>query len=369
MSVRFVGRFGLFAAAVSMALIALGAGSINGLAHNGDQSGRDTPLVDSFAPTGDAVSPNSPVVISFTEPMAAPTVVLSMIPAVKGDLTWADDYTLSFQPVRLAHGVSYEVDVRGRSVTGAPVRGQRSWRFTTVAGPQLLIAPGPSSVRLPILMYHYIRTNPELRDRLGFALSVTPSDFAAQMGWLDANGYHTVTMRDLINYLGGVSGLPSKPIIVTFDDGYADFYTTALPVLRSHDFTAVSYVVSRFINQPGYMTAAQVLAAQDAGTEIGSHTVGHVDLTRQSADGLSYQVTDSKRALEALLGRPVISFCYPYGRFGRREAAAVAAAGYQDATTTMGGSWHSLSDRFTWTRLRVSGGEGLADFAASVQYF
>ena len=91
-------------------------------------------------------------------------------------------------------------------------------------------------------MYHYIRVNPDPYDRLGFALSVTPSDFAAQMDWLAANGYHTVTMQDLVQYLSGVHGLPSKPIVLTFDDGYADFYTTALPILRSHEFLSLIHI-------------------------------------------------------------------------------------------------------------------------------
>jgi len=155
--------------------------------------------------------------------------------------------------------------------------------------------------------------------------------------------------------------------VLTFDDGYADFYTTALPILRSHEFTAVSYVVSSFIGWPSYMTGTQIVAAQDAGVEIGSHTVSHVNLTTQSPGALMEQLVASKASLEALLGRPVISFCYPSGKFGAREMAAVEAAGYQDATTTVGGAWHSMRDRFAWTRVRISGGATIYDFGAAVQ--
>jgi peptidoglycan/xylan/chitin deacetylase (PgdA/CDA1 family) len=176
-----------------------------------------------------------------------------------------------------------------------------------------------------------------------------------------------VTPQDVVAYLDGSRGLPSKPIVLSFDDGYADFYTTAVPILRSHDFVAVDYVVSGFIGQPGYMSAAQIVSAQGAGFEIGAHTVGHVNLTRQSADGLRYQLTASKDALERLLGHPVLSFCYPYGKFGARESAAVAAAGYQSATTTYGGSFRTLAGRYAWNRLRVGGGESLSQFAFSVQ--
>jgi len=361
-----VRRCWLIAAALSCALTVLGLGTLGALAYNCDPSGAEVATVESLGPTGDSVATGAPVVVTFSQPMAENTVFLSIQPAVSGQLTWVDDQTLSFQPARLQHGVSYEVTVVGRTIGGELVRRPRCWRFTVAAAPPLVIAPGPSSIRVPILMYHYVRVNPNVNDRLGYSLSVTPSDFDAQMDWLRANGYHTVTMQDLYAYLEKERGLPAKPVVLTFDDGYLDFYTTALPILRSHDFTAVSYVVSEFVNWPHYMSAAQIKAAQDAGIEIGSHTVSHVDLTRLSNASLQYQLTASKAALEAMLGRPVVSFCYPSGRFGSREAAAVAAAGYEDATTTMGGSWHSLADRYIWTRVRVSGGETLAQYADAV---
>ena len=356
-------------AALAGAVLVVGLGCLPALAYNWDVNGSEAPAVDSLGPAGDAVATNTSVVVTFSQPMQQSSVFFSIRPNVPGDLIWVDDHTLSFRPASLGHGVAYEVRVGGRSTGGQLVRRLRSWSFTTVAGPPIVIAPGPATIRVPILMYHYVRVNPDVYDGLGFRLSVTPTDFAAQMDWLAANDYHTVTMQDLAAFLSGQRGLPSKPIVLTFDDGYADFYTTALPILRSHDFIAVSYVVSNFMNWPHYMTAAQVRAAQDAGIEIGSHTVGHVDLTRQSYDSLRYQLSASKAALESLLGRPVVSFCYPSGRFGSREVAAVAAAGYQDATTTLGGTWHSLADRYTWTRVRVNGGESLAQFANAVVYY
>jgi peptidoglycan/xylan/chitin deacetylase (PgdA/CDA1 family) len=287
-------------------------------------------------------------------------------PHVEGQLSWVDDFTIRFQPVRLARGVSYELQVDGRSAAGVPLAGQRVWRFATNPGPPMTMGPGPANVRVPILMYHYIRVNPDPRDTLGFNLSVTPPDFAAQMDWLAANGYHPITFRDLHAYLGGTASLPSRPVILTFDDGYADFYTTALPVLIRHDFKAVSYVVSGFIGRPGYMNAAQVREADHADIEIGSHTVDHADLTRQPIDGLRFELANSKRSLEQLLQHDVLSFCYPSGQFNPVVMAAVQDAGYWNATTTRLGLIRSLDGRFLWGRLRVSGGESLPLFAGDV---
>ena len=335
---------------------------------NRDGIGRMAPHLSAFEPSGTGVPVNAAMVMSFSQPMARASVERSFAirPQVEGRLTWADDFTLRFEPFRLAHGATYEVQVRGRSVRGLLLAGQRQWRFTTVAGPPLVLPPGPSAIRVPILMYHYIRVNPDPGDRLGFALSVTPSDFATQMDWLARNGYHPITTEDLYAYLSGARGLPSRPVILSFDDGYGDFFTTALPILRSHDFTAVSYVVSGFVGQPRYMTAAQIFEANRAGIEIGSHTVNHVNLTRQSPNSMGYQVAASKQALEQLLGHPVISFCYPSGRFNSSVVSAVAAAGYHDATTTRFGSAHTLADRYTWGRVRVGGGESLEQFAATL---
>lgn len=329
---------------------------------------RRAPIIDSAEPFGDGTAVTAPVVVTFSQPMARSSVekAFAIRPLAEGRLTWGDDLTLRFQPFLLAHNVTYEVSVGGRSIHGKYLVGQRVWHFTTAAGPLIVLAPGPSTIRVPILMYHYIRVNPDPYDRLGFALSVTPSDFVAQMDWLAQNGYHTITFDDLHAYLSGARGLPSRPIILTFDDGYADFYSTALPVLRSHDFKAVAYVVSGFIGWPGYMTAAQVAEADRMGIQIGSHTVDHVDLTKQSSGRLGYELAASKQALELLLGHPVLSFCYPSGRFNSSVAGAVEAAGYQDATTTQSGSLRTLGGRYVWARLRVSGGENLQQFATAV---
>lgn len=325
------------------------------------------PTVASVEPTGGSVATNAAIVVHFSDFMDQDGLLFSIQPQVGGTFGWPDYDTLVFQPIGLAHGATYTFRVDGRALSGRPLVGQKEWQFTTTPPAPAAIAPGPKNVRIPILTYHYIRVNPDPRDGLGFALSVTPANFSAQMDWLAQNGYHPVTTADLVANLRGERGLPARPIVLTFDDGYADFYTNAIPILRTHDFTAVSYVVSGFIGRPGYMTAAQVISAQGAGFEIGSHTVDHVNLTRQSNDGLRYQLTASKEALERLLKRPVTSFCYPYGKYGAREANAVAAAGYQDATSTLAGPNHSLTNRFVWTRLYVKGGETLGQFAYSVR--
>jgi peptidoglycan/xylan/chitin deacetylase (PgdA/CDA1 family) len=331
-------------------------------------SARGAPYTESVEPSSNNAPVNAAIIITFSQPMAAASVERSFAiqPSVGGRQSWSDLFTFRFQPFLLAHGTAYEVQVGGRSARGLPLTGQRVWRFTTAAGPPLVLAPGGSAVKVPILTYHYIRINRDSRDLLGFALSVTPADFAAQMDWLASNGFHPVTPADLYAYLTGARGLPSRPVILSFDDGYADFYDAALPVLRAHDFTAVAYIVSGFIGRSGYMTAAQIIEAEQSGIEIGSHTVDHANLARSAPGSVHFELVASKQALEQLLGHPVLSFCYPSGQFNGGVVAAAQAAGYEDATTTAFGSVHYLSDRYTWSRLRISGGERLSDFATAL---
>ena len=227
--------------------------------------------------------------------------------------------------------------------------------------PAEVVPPGRSPVRVPILMYHYIRVNPDPGDRLGFNLSVTPADFRLQMDWLYDNDYHPVDFDDLRAYLFGNQSLPSRPVVLTFDDGYRDMYTTAFPILRVHQFKGVSYVVSGFLNSPNYLTTEMVQEMDALGIQIGAHTVSHADLTRISAAGLHSEVFDSKAALEAVVGHAVLDFCYPAGKFNDAVISAAQAAGFLTATTTQPGVAHSAGDRFTWSRVRVSGGESLEE--------
>jgi hypothetical protein len=105
-----------------------------------------------------------------------------------------------------------------------------------------IIPPGRARISVPILEYHYVRVNPDRRDRLGSQLSVTPADFAAQMDRLGAGGYHPVVMADLRAYFLAQEPLPARPLVLTFDDGYLDFFQVAFPILKKHGFKAVASV-------------------------------------------------------------------------------------------------------------------------------
>jgi peptidoglycan/xylan/chitin deacetylase (PgdA/CDA1 family) len=224
-------------------------------------------------------------------------------------------------------------------------------------------ARGPHLI-VPILMYHYIRVNPVLHDRLGDSLSVSPRDFAAQMAMLRRAGVHTVSLTDVVGALGGGPPLPAHAVVLTFDDGYADFSSAALPVLRANGFRATVFVVSGFVGRPGYMSAAEVVAAARSGMTMGAHTVHHVELAHIPARLARVEIEVSRQQLERLTGQPVDDFAYPYGDTSRAVQAMVAAAGFHDAVTTVSGSSEEPRQQFSLTRVRIEGGDNLAGVAA-----
>jgi peptidoglycan/xylan/chitin deacetylase (PgdA/CDA1 family) len=229
-------------------------------------------------------------------------------------------------------------------------------------GPAVTVSTG-SCLNVPILVYHYIRIANNPKDPLGWNLSVTPREFQSQMDWLHAAGGHPVTMEQLMVALNGGVGLPSHPVVLTFDDGHDDFATVAAPILARNGFVGINYVVSGFMGRYAYMTAAQVQSVAAMGMVIGAHTVDHVNLNAMSSQVAKTEIGASKAALEHLLGHPVKDFAYPYGDFNDSVASLVAQAGFRDAVTMNYGTVQCVSQHFVFHRIRVVGADTVWSFA------
>ena len=234
---------------------------------------------------------------------------------------------------------------------------------TTAAPSPAAVVMTPHGVAVPILLYHYIRINPNPQDRLGFNLSVTPADFAAQMSLLQMAGAHPITLAELTAALTSGAPLPAHPVVLTFDDGHADFATVAAPILHHLGFAATSFVVTGTLGHAGAMSAGQVRAVASAGMVIGAHTVHHLDLRHVSPALCSAEITQSKQDLERLLGIPVTDFAYPYGGISPVALSDVRAAGFSDAVSTLSGALQTADLRWTLHRQHITGGMSLATFA------
>lgn len=176
---------------------------------------------------------------------------------------------------------------------------------TTTRVPQ-----GPGLVNIPILLYHHVQ-NTDYPSRY----RVPPEKFEQQMKLLHDWEYTTITTDMLVEAITKGAALPPRPVLITFDDGDMDVYENAFPIMQKYGFTGVFYLVANYVNQPGYITVEQIREMTGAGWEIGSHSLNHIDLVlnpkRQRAE-----VVESKQKLEKLLGVPVRTFAYPFGRAG-----------------------------------------------------
>ena len=191
-----------------------------------------------------------------------------------------------------------------------------------------------------VLMYHRIGL-PRLRS-LVTGQYVAPALFRSELGYLSGRGWTCAALASIIE-----TGENDNPdFAITFDDGFASVYEHAFPILAQSKMTATVYVVasgiggtnewdqrSGDIREP-MMSAAQIRQMADSGFEMGSHSLTHPHLSSVSDDDLVHELLDSKRMLEEIVGRDVVSFSYPYGDYDRRVADAVAAAGYSNAVCT-----------------------------------
>lgn len=247
---------------------------------------------------------------------------------------------------------------------GVPLAAPEVPRLSTDPQPASATAPRGPRLTVPILVYHYVlNVRPAPNNVLLFNLSISPALFAQQMALLHVEGATPISPAMLIDALDGKRGLPPHPVVLTFDDGYADFATAAAPVLHRYGFVATDYVVSGFIGHSGYMSAAQVRRMDAQGLVIGSHTMHHIDLAMTAPAVARAEIDGGKAALEQLLGHPVLDFAYPYGGFDSAVEQMVRDAGFRDAVTTMGGDTQTLTGAFELLRLHLGGAPSLDEFA------
>ncbi len=212
-------------------------------------------------------------------------------------------------------------------------------------------------------MYHYIRPRPGNDDPLGQRLSVDPAMFQAQMDWLAQHGFTPITLSELAALRAGLISAPSHPIVLTFDDGYRDFYQNAFPILRAHGFHATIFVITGFVGQERYLTWEMITELDRSGlVEIGAHTVHHPDLT--TLPHPETEIRACTEILERAVAHAVTAFAYPAGKFDARVETAVREAGFLQAVTTQPRWATPDDDPLALPRLRVTGDLTLAQFAA-----
>lgn len=225
--------------------------------------------------------------------------------------------------------------------------------------PELAAPPRPAALvlRVPVLMYHYVSQVPaeQANSKVAVDLRVPPELFEQHLLYLQREGYRSISVPLLWEALSGREALPAKPVILTFDDGYADAFTYAFPLLRRHGFAGTFFITVNLIGRPGYLTWDQVRALDAAGMDIESHAMEHKPMTAFGPAGLAYEMGTARAILSQQLGHEVRFFAYPSGAYSAATIQGAANNGYYAAFVKSGGSLQSLDWAYALRRTRVGG--------------
>jgi peptidoglycan/xylan/chitin deacetylase (PgdA/CDA1 family) len=231
-------------------------------------------------------------------------------------------------------------------------------------------------IRAPVmLMYHAVGRPGERASRF----IVPIRRFERQMAWLDSRGYRIMALSELLECRRRHTLPPARSVVITFDDGYADNYALALPVLRGRRFPATFFLVSGAVGGTNAWDAGGALAGRALmsweqagellrhGMAVGSHTRSHPVVPDLSPADREGELRGARLDLEQALGRPIATFAYPFGRMDDATATAVEQAGYEAACCSRSGANDPAVPQFGLRRLEVRGTDSMVRFALSVR--
>lgn len=218
--------------------------------------------------------------------------------------------------------------------------------------------PARQAVAIPVLNYHSIADD----DPDNVAVLPTKR-LEEQLAFLARESFTPLTLADFIAVLEGRKEAPAKPVLLTFDDGYADNYTNAMPLLRKYGFPATLFMSPGSVGDPYYIDWKQAQEMRDAGWDIQPHGMTHPHLPRLGADEQEHEIAEAKRLIEEQLGTTADVFCYPYGERNATTLKLLAEHGFRYAFTIDQGVADDSQPKLTLKRIFVNGQESLRVFA------
>jgi peptidoglycan/xylan/chitin deacetylase (PgdA/CDA1 family) len=197
-------------------------------------------------------------------------------------------------------------------------------------------------------------------------LNVSPSDFNLQMSLLAEQGYKTISIHE---FMGMKQPDPdAKNIIITFDDGYADNYENAFPIMRPFGFTGTIFCTTGSIATPNFLNHKQIREMLVQGWEFGSHTVSHPHLPQLATAKKTTELSDSMSQLATILGRAVDTFCYPYGEYDQESIKILAELSYRGACSNRPGVNRAgaIDNPYLLRRTEIGGFDTIRDFRLKI---
>ena len=233
---------------------------------------------------------------------------------------------------------------------------------------------------VPILMYHSISTADESSSHPYYRTVTSVEVFEDHVKFLRENGYKAVSLSDAVRLTQGPAEEAEKRFVMTFDDGFQDFYTEAFPILSKYGYTATVFLPTAYIgdtarrfNGTECLTWRQARELKTAGVEFGSHSVSHPQLRHLGTEKVQDEIRSSKDTIEGELGCAVKSFSYPYAfpetdrAFRHRLRGVLAGADYENGVSTIIGRADPGDDVFVMKRLPVNSCDDRGLFRAKLE--
>lgn len=205
-------------------------------------------------------------------------------------------------------------------------------------------------VRLPVLMYHRVQTEESAKADNETSISVFTDYFEKQMQYLKDKNYNVVTMQALADFFDNGTKIPAKSVLITFDDGYEDFYTDAYPILQKMGFAATVFVPTGLTNNPGYLAWDQMNAT--SGILYANHTWSHKNVGVDTKT-MEYEISTADTQLTDHSQNSPKIFAYPYGLDTGASEKYLDSLSYKAAFTTGSGSILCKKQRFALPRIRI----------------
>ena len=200
-------------------------------------------------------------------------------------------------------------------------------------------------------MYHHVENVPE-----GGSLYVLPARFEEQMKFLRDNGYSVISLAALADIIDIGAKIPRNTVVVTFDDGNANNYINAFPILKKYRIPATIFLISDAIGKGGYLNYRQIKEMSKEGIEFGSHTKTHRNLKEATEKEMAREVAISKALIESITGKPADTFCYPNGEKNDHGAQVLREAGFKAACVNMPRDGSVRPDVYLLKRIKVTNG-------------
>jgi peptidoglycan/xylan/chitin deacetylase (PgdA/CDA1 family) len=232
---------------------------------------------------------------------------------------------------------------------------------------------------LPILMYHSISDDPESGVSTYYKTNTSPALFEQHLRYLNSKGFRSVNLVEAVRLLQQDWPKEGKFVVITFDDGFRDFYDIAFPLLKKYGHVATVYLPTGCIGEnhrpfknKECLTWKEVRELRANGVRIGSHTVNHSVLYGLSWSDIENELSVSKQQIEQALGEEITSFAYPYAfpqhdrHYTEKFVQLLRRQNYHDSVTTMIGRAGPGDDFFRLKRLPVNCGDDVELFAAKL---